>query len=1037
MKLRWQFTLIILFSLALNSLINILLAQHQQYLLLEASQQAFSQSLIRSHTLNLLLASMGSALILLSISYYFARKITTPITRLTRDIGEFDGNKPVTIIENCGEFEELHQLRIALEGVASIQQHALKESFSREQELAVTLNSIGDAVITTDANSLVVHMNPVAEQLTAWSLDSAKGKPLRTVLPLVDASTREPIDNPADKVLNSGQIVHLSNHTTLLAKDGSERHIADSAAPILGSDNAIVGMVLVFNDVTEEYRLRERAKAVHEQMQGLLNGLRTTTGILDCDGTLVFVNDTPLKDAQITMEDVIGKKFWDCPWWDYDPELQALIEGDIAQAAAGQSTSRDLQGKSPAGLFWLQLNIYPMRDENGNIIQLVGEGIRIHKRKMAEEELRESTQRLQVYRDQSPLAIIEWHFTGTTGEIIGWNKAAEKMFGYSFAEVKGKTPEFLVPPGLDLHLDQHINGLHTHAGSETLVTKNTTKDGRTIYCQWYNAPLTGKSGELMGCGSILRDITAEREARRALTISEAEQRDILNSMLEAVITVDESSTVLTFNKAAETLFNYSAKEVIGQNVAQLLPEPHKSGFAQYMTAYLKSGTQSIIGSGSEIQAVRKNGELFPTRLAVAELSTTKDGKRRFIATCQDLSQIKQQEEQLRRSQKMDALGKLTGGIAHDFNNMLGIVSGYSELLQGALDSQPKLAKYADEIARAGERGAKLTQRLLSFARNDTGPATTEILNLNALLRSQQHMLEKTLTPRITLLLDLEKDLYPVMMDSGELEDAILNMCINAMHAMEHSDNCQLIIRTRNEEIGTIDGLALQLPPGDYVLASITDTGGGMNAETRDQVFDPFFSTKGSAGTGLGLSQVYGFVKQSKGAVKVYSEINQGTQFAFYFPRAHITEPPEDREIITEAPVPAGRATILIADDEPALLALNEEILSQQGYRVITVENAHDALEVLGREAVDLLISDVIMPDMDGCQLLSIVHEKHPKVITQLASGFTGEHHSNKLIDNHPAEILHKPYTAKTLLNRVLELLAAREGVANAKYDELS
>jgi len=495
-----------------------------------------------------------------------------------------------------------------------------------------------------------------------------------------------------------------------------------------------------------------------------------------------------------------------------------------------------------------------------------------------------------------------------------------------------------------------------------------------------------------------------------------------------VITVDEATAILSFNRAAEKLFGYRADDIIGHSVIQLIPEPHSSEFAQYMAEYLETGNPSKLGAGSEIQALRKNGEHFPTRLSVAEFSTTKDGLRRFIATCQDLSQVKQQEEQLRRSQKMDALGKLTGGIAHDFNNMLGVVSGYSELLQGALSSQPKLANYANEIAHAGERGAKLTQRLLAFARNDTGPAVTELVDINALLHSQQHMLAKTLTPRIALVLGLEEDLWPVNVDSSELEDAILNMCINAMHAMEHSDNCQLSIRTRNEEIGVIDALALQLPPGGYVLASITDTGCGMNKETQEQVFDPFFSTKGAEGTGLGLSQVYGFVKQSKGAVKVYSEINQGTQFVFYFPRAEVSEQPQDTETITDTPTPGRQATILIADDEPALLALNEEILSQQGYRVIAVENAQDALKVLDKEAVDLLISDVIMPDMDGCQLLAIVHEKHPQVITQLASGFTGEHHTNELIDNHPEEILHKPYTAKTLLNRVQELLATHESI---------
>ena len=1023
MKLRWQVPLIILFSLAFNSLVNILLALYQQHQLLEASHQAFSQTLIHSNTINLLLASIISTALLLCIGYYFTCKLTRPINQLTRELGEYNGNQAIIDNEPENEFEEFRQLRKTLRGIAKIQKSALQQSYSREQELEVTLNSIGDAVITTDAEGLVAHMNPVAEQLTAWSFESAKGLPLKTVLPLVDASTREPIDDPSDKVLNSGETVHLSNHTTLLAKDGSEHHIADSAAPIRGKDSTVLGMVLVFNDVTEEYRLRERAKTVHQQMQSLLNGLRTTTGILDCDGTLVFTNDTPLKASQVAMADVIGKKFWDCIWWDYDPDVQALIKSDIAQAAAGKSTSRDVLGFSPQGLFWIQVNIYPVRDDNGNVIQLTAEGVGIHKRKLAEEELRESAQHLKVYRDQSPLAIIEWDCTRPDLIVNGWNKAAEAMFGYSFAEVEGKTPHFLAPEGLNLHLDHHMGGLKADTGSNTLVSKNLTKDDRIIYCQWYNAPFKDEAGELIGCDSILRDITAEREAQKALSVSEAEQRDILSSMLEALITVDETGAVLSFNKAAENLFGYSADEVVGLSVIQLIPEPLSSEFAQYMVEYLETGKPSKLGAGSEIHALRKNGELFPTRLSVAEFSTTKDGKRRFIATCQDLSQVKQQEEQLRRSQKMDALGKLTGGIAHDFNNMLGVVSGYSELLQGALTSQPKLAKYADEISHAGQRGAKLTQRLLAFARDDTGLAITELVNINALLQSQQHMLEKTLTPRIALTLELEEDLWPVNVDSGELEDAVLNMCINAMHAMEHSDNCQLSLRTRNEEIGLIDGQALQLPPGDYVLASITDTGCGMDKETREQIFDPFFSTKGTEGTGLGLSQVYGFVKQSRGAVKVYSELNQGTQFAFYFPRAQDSEQTKETEKITDTHASSKHASILIADDEPALLALNKEILSQQGYCVTAVENAREALEVLDKQAIDLLISDVIMPDMDGCQLLAIVHEKYPQVITQLASGFTGEHHTNDIIDNHPQDILHKPYTAKTLLNRVSELLA--------------
>lgn len=895
MKLLRQLTLIILFSLLLNSLTLILLARYQQRQLLAASQETLNHTLNHSNTVSLTLAGFASTFLLFCIGYYFARKLTRPIEQLTTELDEYNHNQNQTIINNSsdGEFEELIQLRKALKGITKIQKSTLQHADQREQELAATLNNIGDAVIITNAEGLVTQMNPIAEQLTSWSFTAAKDMPLKSVISLIDASTREPIGDPSWQALYRGETADLSNHTLLLAKDGNEYHIANFTAPLRRSDNAILGMVLVFNSINEESRLREkdreRDKAVYQQMQGLLNGLRTTTGILNCDGTLVFTNDTPLKATEIQMADVIGKKFWDCPWWNYDSKIRALVKSDVIQARAGKSTSRDVLGFSPRGLFWIQLNVYPVRDDNGRIIQLVAEGVAIHKRKLTEEMLRESNQHLQVYRDQSPLAIIEWDATQADGVVCSWNKAAEKMFGYTFEEVKGKRPQFLAPAKLDLKLDQLISDLKARTSSETLISKNLTKDGRIIYCQWYNAPLKDAAGELIGCDSILRDITAEREAQRALAVSEAEQRDILSSMREALITIEETGTVLSVNKTAEKLFGYCADEIVGHSVLQLIPEPLSREFTQNMSEYLRTGNLSKLGAGSEIQALRKNGELFPTRLSVAEFSVTKDGKRRFIVTCQNLSQVKQQEEQLRRSQKMDALGKLTGGIAHDFNNMLGVVSGYSELLQAALASKPELAKYVDEIAHAGQRGAKLTQRLLSFARNERSPTVTELVNINTLLQSQQHMLEKTLTPRIALILHLEENLWPVKVNSGELEDAILNMCINAMHAMEHSDNCQLSLQTRNEEVGPIDSQALQLPPGDYVLVSITDTGCGMDKETREQVFDPFFSTKGAEGTGLGLSQVYGFIKQSKGAIKVYSEPNQGTQFVFYFPCAQSSE----------------------------------------------------------------------------------------------------------------------------------------------------
>ncbi len=392
---------------------------------------------------------------------------------------------------------------------------------------------------------------------------------------------------------------------------------------------------------------------------------------------------------------------------------------------------------------------------------------------------------------------------------------------------------------------------------------------------------------------------------------------------------------------------------------------------------------------------------------------------------QQVTESKAAEYALRRSQKMDALGKLTGGIAHDYNNMLGVVLGYTELLQGALNAQeqPKLVRYVKEINRAAQRSARLTEKLLAFSRHKT--ASTEITNINTVLLDEKHMLEKTLTVRIKLIMDLGKNLWRVMLDESDLEDAILNISINAMHAID--GNGQLTIQTSNQHLDSSEAQKLHIDVGDYVLLSITDTGCGMDEQTKEKLFDPFYSTKGDSGTGLGLSQVYGFVERSNGAISVHSEPAQGTQLKIYFPRE--IENQNQTRVSNKDSGEHGnqhsrdKASILIVDDEPALLDLTCEILSQNGYQVHSAENARQALEILKKESIDLLLSDIIIPEMDGYELAAIVRKKYPGIKIQLASGYSDKPLKNKADESLRKRVLSKPYKSSDLLQRIKEILS--------------
>jgi len=624
-----------------------------------------------------------------------------------------------------------------------------------ERNLEVTLNSIGDAVIATDADGKVARMNPVAEKLTGWSFEEAKGLSLKTIFPIIHASTREPIESPVDKVLVRGETIYLQNHTALISKGGTEYQISDSAAPIR-DDGVTLGMVLTFNDVTEQYRLRQVASKSKRDLQAIMDNSPAVIYVKDIKGKFTFINK----------------------------QFEALFH--INSGAVLDKTLHDIFPKDVADK--LQRN-----DEN-----------------------------------------------------VIMNKRALEM-------------EESVP------LD---DGMHVYIAIKF--------------------PLFNEANEVYAVCGISTDITEHRN----------------------------------------------------------------------------------------------------------------------------------QEEQLRRSQKMDALGNLTGGIAHDYNNLLGIIMGYAEQLNERLTDDPRSSKYARGIQHSAARGAKLTQKLLSFTRQKL--PMKKVLIINDLLIEQRMMLEKTLTARIKLNYTLADNLWPIELDAGDLEDAIVNVSINALHAMEGGG--ELTLRTSNEKINEVDGQQMQLEAGDYVLLSITDTGCGMEKSVADRVFDPFYSTKGDRGTGLGLSQVYGFVERSGGAIKVYSEVGQGSHFSLYFPRSNSSELENMKIAAIHKKELRGDETILLVDDEPALVDLAQDILSDQGYRILTAYDGMQALSVLRQEAVDLVITDVIMHNMDGGELVKQVRQLYPHIKIQVVSGFADERYINlgeKLLREN---ILYKPYTSNALLLRARKLL---------------
>jgi len=630
------------------------------------------------------------------------------------------------------------------------------------------------------------------------------------------------------------------------------------------------------------------------------------------------------------------------------------------------------------------------------------------------QRLIQTQQKLALHVENTPLGVV--HFDNEN-KVIDWNHSAERIFGVTRKAILGKPSIETIFASLS---EQQVGQLLlNNSHSNRNIFCHRLSNAKEIFCEWFVTPLMAEGKEL-GYAALVSDVTYERESFVTLARKEREQSEILNSMDDGVITINEKGSVISFNHAAEKLFGYKAEEIKDQNVRILMQKEHADYHDSYLADYLKTGKSSIIGVGRELEGLHKNGRLFPMRLQVAELPQSKRGGRRFIGTCHDLTLLREQELQIRHSQKMDALGKLTGGVAHDFNNLLGIISGYTGLLSALVVGEETEERYLREIERASERGAKLTKKLLYLSKRRT--LETKVVNLNKVLHGMQHVLERTLTPRILLRIRLDESISSVKLDPDFLEDTMLNLSINAMHAMNGEGELSISTQS-NVKVDRTQAKINEVEPGDYITLTVRDNGCGMSAKIQERVFDPFYSTKGERGTGLGLSQVYSFIKQSEGFIKLNSETGKGAEFVMYFPQSDLTESALDSKENSQASLAElkGNETILIVDDETALLFAAAEILKQAGYQVISCGSSEEALNLLGNNAFALLLSDVVMPNMGGFELADKAKEINPGMKIQLMSGFAARPNDQQA---HPLShtILSKPYTPEGLLRKVRGIL---------------
>jgi signal transduction histidine kinase/ActR/RegA family two-component response regulator len=454
-----------------------------------------------------------------------------------------------------------------------------------------------------------------------------------------------------------------------------------------------------------------------------------------------------------------------------------------------------------------------------------------------------------------------------------------------------------------------------------------------------------------------------------------------------------------------------------------MPPPHSEEYDRHIRNFRETGERTIIGIGREVVGLRKDGSTFPMDLSVGEAK--QEGESNFVGVIHDLTEHKRTSEQLVQAQKMETVGQLSGGIAHDFNNLLTVIVGNAEFLSEQLKARPDLQRLADDIARAGDRGSELTQRLLAFSRRQT--LSPVKFDCNALLDSMRKLLRRTLREDIEITTAFDCDVVSAFADPAQLESAVLNLALNAQDAMPAGGRLSLVTAnvSLNEDYQSAHP---EVRPGEYLMIAMTDNGEGMPKEVLDRVFEPFFTTKEvGKGSGLGLSMVYGFVKQSNGHVAIYSEPGLGTTVRIYLPAVLVkaVATPVSSQMQPQA-LETGRETVLVVEDDQFVRSYAVNCLESLGYRVIPAIDGADALQKLANGGnADVLFTDIVMPGgINGWELAERAVEARRDLHVLLTSGYALETLSASGRLPGGVAILNKPYRKADLARRLRELLSA-------------
>jgi len=910
----------------------------------------------------------------------------------------------------------------------------------------IILKSMGEGIIAIDRKGLVELLNHAAQALTGWSNDEAFGQPLHEVFHIVNEETLQPFEVPVARILQDGLTVRLDNHI-LNARDGTRRPITGTAAPVCDEKGHITGVVMVFRDQTVEKpaqkELRKKTEETgryftvtldlkqseialresEERFRAIFNSTFQFTGLMTPDGTLIEANQAAINFAGLKVEDVINRPFWEARWWRGKEERVRQLKEAVALAASGEFVRYEveLQGDDNKTAI-VDFSIKPVFNPDGKVTLLIPEGRDITDFRQVEENLYIKDRALA----SSFNAIV---ITDLYGNVTYVNDAFLHMWGYTLEEA-------LTLNVVDLSTNKDevihiINDIKENGFSldESIARR---KDGSLFNIQFSVSLVTSSANEPIAMLSTFIDITERKRSEEALTRSEArfqkEQKFsqlLLDTSPALIVAIGFDGKTLMMNKALLDKLEYRRDEIYGKDYLNtFVPEEDRGMLAGIFQQIIQEGK----GTVNINRIISRSGRIYLVEWHGRTVINEEEDFDFFVGVGIDITEQKQAEkekqklqDQLVQARKMEAIGRLAGGVAHDFNNMLTVIFGYVKLAMFQVAPTDPIRSDLEAILNAAERSASLTRQLLAFARKQTTAPC--VLDLNDTVKGMLRMLLLLIREDIEMLWKPDSDLWPVKIDPAQIDQIMANLLVNARDSI--SGVGKITIETGNALFDE-DYCASHagFMPGEYVMLAVSDNGCGMSKETLSNIFEPFFTTKEPGmGSGLGLATVYGIVKQNNGFINIYSETGAGTTFKIYLPRYEgKTDPASAKKQAKSAT--GSHETVLLVEDEPMLLKLAKTMLEKLGYTVLTADTPCEAVSIAEEKAgkIQLLITDVVMPEMNGYDLSRRLLSLYPGLKCLFMSGYTSDAITHNGMLDKGLHFIQKPFSEEDLAKKIMEAL---------------